>query len=206
VSHVTLAQTDSFGRPGGNLTGIFTLDSELIGKRLEILKETMPGLSRVAVFWDSFSTPNERDEIERAAHSLKIRLEFVEFRAPYDTKAAIKAAKRKNAEAVVNLMSPALVARSTQIARDALENRLPLMAFPHDFTRAGGLISYGTDLRDNYYRVAYFIDRLLKGTKPRDLPVEQRATLKLVVNLKTAKALGISIPQSVLLRADEVIR
>ena len=194
---------NSFNRPGGNVTGIFTLDSELEGKRLELLKETIPGLSKVAVLWDSFSTRNESDELERAARSLKIQLEFIEFRAPYDAKAAINAAKSKNAQAAMNLMSPALIARSTQVGQEALANGLPLMAFPHDFTRAGGLISYGTDLRDNYYRAAYFVDKLLKGAQPSDLPVERRATLKLLVNLKTAKALGITIPQSVLLRADE---
>jgi putative ABC transport system substrate-binding protein len=201
---------DSFGRPGGNLTGIFTRDSELLGKRLELLKETIPGLSLVTVFWDSYSAQGsaqgERDELKRAAHPLKVQLEFVEIRAPSETSAAFTAARKRKAQAVMILLSPALYVRNARIAQEALANRLPLMGFPHDFTRAGGLITYGTDLRDNYYRVAYFIDELLKGTKPSNLPVEQVAIPKLVVNTKTAKALGIKIPESILVRADEVIR
>jgi putative ABC transport system substrate-binding protein len=159
----------SFDRPGGNLTGIFTLDSELQGKRLELLKDAIPGLTRVAVFREPFSTQHESEELERAARSLKIQLDFIEFSAPYDVSAAVAAAKRKNVQAAMNLMAPALVAHSGQIAQQALAYRLPLMAFPHDFTRAGGLMSYGTELRDNYYRAAYFVDKLLKGAQPSDL-------------------------------------
>ena len=197
---------ESLGRPGGNVTGIYTRDSELLGKRLELLKETMPGLSRVAVFWDPFNVPNERDELEHAARTLQIELELVHVRTPDDSNAAFAVAKRKRAEAVMIPMSPVLYIRTAQIAQEALSNRMPLMGFPHDFTRAGGLITYGTDLRDNYYRAAHFIDELLKGAKPGDLPVEQVAVPKLVINLKTAKALKITVPQSVLLRADEVIQ
>lgn len=197
---------ESFSRPGGNATGIYTRDSELLAKRLELLKETIPGLSRVAVFWDSFSVPNERAELERAAHALKVQLEFVDIAEPYDTNAAFKVAKKKKVEVVMILVSPMLYLRNVRIAHEALAHGMPLMGFPHDFTRSGGLMTYGTDLRDNYYRLAHFVDALLKGAKPGDLPIDQVAIPKLVVNLKTAKALGITIPQSVLLRADEVIQ
>src|SRR5215813_6492334 len=138
----------SFSRPGGNVTGIFTGDSELLGKRLELLKETLPALSRVAVMWDVSSDPRKREELGQAAHSLKLQLELVEIRAPLDTDAGFRAARKKQAEAVMILLSPALYVRSAVIAQEALANRLPLMGFAHDFTRAGGLLTYGTDLRD----------------------------------------------------------
>jgi len=197
---------DSLGRPGGNLTGVFTREPELVGKRLELLKEAVPGLLRVAVFWDSFASRKEHDELGRAALALGIQLELEELRAPYDFKEAFRTAKRKKAGAVMTLSSSVFYVRNAQIAEQALANRLPLMGYAHEFTRAGGLITYGTDFRDNYYRAAYFVDRLLKGVKPGKLPVEEMENFKLVVNLKTAKALGITIPQSILLRADEVIR
>lgn len=197
---------DSFGRPGGNVTGVFTREPELLGKRLELLKEAIPGLSRVAVFWDSFTTRKERDWLTQAAPALGIQLEFVELRVPYDFKAAFRIARKNKAGAVMTMFSPAFYMRRAEIADEALANRLPLSSYMDEYTRAGGLISYGTDLRDTYHRVGYFIDRVLKGAKPSELPVEQTATFDLVVNLKTAKALGITIPQSILLRADEVIR
>ena len=197
---------DSFGRPGGNLTGIFTRETDLVGKRVELLKEAIPGLTRVAVLWDSFSRAGERDELAGAARALGIQLDLMELKAPYNFQAALRKAKKKGAGAIITLFSPPFYVQSTQIAEAALASRLPMTGSTHEVTRAGGLISYGTDFQDNYYRAAYFIDRLLKGAKPSDLPVEQAAIFKLVVNLKTAKTLGIAIPQSILLRADEVIK
>lgn len=195
----------SYNRPDANVTGIYTRQPELIGKRLELLKETLPGLSRVAVFWDPFGQ-RQLDEVKRAAHTLHIELEPVQLGAPYDFKAAFKTAKQKRAGAVLLLSSGTFYAERSRIAEQALEGRVPIMSWLDQLTRIGGLISYGPDARDTYWRIAYFIDRLLKGAKPGDLPIEQSAQFRLVVNLKTAKALGITIPQSILLRADEVIR
>ena len=197
---------DSLSRPGGNITGIFTRQPELGAKRLELLKEAVPGLSRAAVFWNAFSSRRERKEVERAAHALGIQVEFQELRAPEDFMAAFRTAKKRGAGAVITLYAPTFFINRARVAEAALANRLPVTGYAHEMTRAGGLITYGTDVADNYNRIAYFIDRLLKGTKPSDLPVEESAKFQLVVNLKTAKALGITIPQSILLRADEVIR
>ena len=196
---------DSYGRPGGNLTGVFTRISELVGKRLQVLKETVPHLSRVAVFWDSFGR-RELDEVEPAARSLGLQVVLVVLRAPYDFQTAFKTAKQKKAGAVVLLFSPEFYVARAQIAALAIANRLPIAASTSQYTEAGESLSYGPDNVEAYHRVAYFVDRLLKGAKRSDLPVEQSATFKLVVNLKTAEALGLTIPQSILLRADEVIR
>jgi ABC-type uncharacterized transport system substrate-binding protein len=196
---------ESFSRPGGNITGIFARGSELIGKRLELLKETLPGVSRVGVFWDSFGQRQVK-EIESAARSLGVRLTLVELRDAYDFQAAFQTAKKNRVGAVMPLASPVFYARRARIASLALENRMPTMFGSGDFTDTGALMSYGPDNKDTYGRVAYFIDRLLKGAKPGDLPVEQASKFKLIVNLKTAKALGITFPESILLRADEVIR
>ena len=196
---------DSYGRPGGNLTGVFTRVSELVGKRLQLLKEVVPHLSRVAVFWDS-SGQRELDEVEPAAHSLGLQVTLVELRAAYDFTSAFKIAKKRKAGAVVLLYSSEFYVARAQIAASALQFKLPTAAAFSQVTEAGGLLSYGPEAMDAYHRVAYFVDRLLKGAKPSDIPVEQSATFKLVVNQKTADALGLTLPQSILLRADEVIR
>jgi putative ABC transport system substrate-binding protein len=195
----------SYNRPDANVTGIYTRQPELIGKRLELLKEALPGLSRVAVFWDAFGE-RQLEEVKRAAHSLHIQIEPVKLAAPYYYKAAFKSAKRKRAGAALLLTSGTFYADRSRIAQQALEDHLPIMSHLDQLTRAGGLISYGPDARDTYRRIAYFIDRLLKGAKPGDLPVEQPTKFELVVNLKTAKALGMKIPDSILLQADEVIK
>jgi putative tryptophan/tyrosine transport system substrate-binding protein len=196
---------ESFNRPGGNITGLTVRNTQLAGKRLELLKEMLPGLSRVAVFWDPF-VRTEAKEFEIAAHSLGIQLQLVEVMAPYDFAASFRAARQKKAGAVVLLSSPHVYNRRVQLGALALENKLPAEAPFRDLMEAGGLMSYSTDEMDSFGRAAYFIDRILKGAKPSDLPFEQSETIKLVVNLKTAKALGITVPQSILLRADEVIR
>ena len=196
---------DSYGRPGGNLTGVFTRISELVGKRLQLLKEVVPHLSSVAVFWDAFGR-RELDEVEPAARSLGLQVTLVELRAPYNFKSAFKIAKKHKANAVVLLFSSEFYVARAQIAASALELGVPTAAGSSQYTEAGGLLSYGPEGVDAYHRVAYFVDRILKGAKPSELPVEQSATFRLVVNQKTADALGLTIPQSVLLRADEVIR
>ncbi len=195
----------SYNHPEANVTGIYTRQPELIGKRLELLKEAVPGLSRVAVFWDSFGQ-RQLDEVKRAAHSLRIELELVQLGPPYDFNAAFNTAKHKKAGAVLLVYSGAFYARRSRIADEAIESRMPIMTWLDQLTRAGGLMSYGPDARDSYRRIAYFIDRLLKGAKPSDLPLEQSAQFRLVVNLKTAKALGLTMPESIMLRADDVIR
>lgn len=195
----------SFHRPGGNITGIYQRQLEIVGKRLELFKEALPGLSRVAVFWDSFGT-RELDEIKPAARALGIKLDFIELRPPYDFQAAYQVAKRKKAGAVFLLFSSVFYAERSRIGALGLENGLPVMGQLRDTTQAGGLMSYGHESRDSWFRFAYFVDRLLKGTKAAEIPVEQVATFKLVVNLRTATALGLAIPPNFLLRADEIIQ
>ncbi len=196
---------ESFNRPGGNITGLFVHGIELGNKRLELLKETLPGLSRVAVLWDSQGRA-ELEQLKPAARSLGIQLQLLEMRAPYDFDAAFRTAKKQKAGAVVVLDSTELYVRSAQLGSRALANGLPLTGESRDLAEAGGLMSYSMDVPDQFYRATYFIDRLLKGAKASDLPFEQPTKYVLVVNLKTAKALGITIPQSILLRADEVIK
>jgi putative ABC transport system substrate-binding protein len=196
---------DSLSRPGKNLTGVFTLQPELIGKRLELLKELVPGLSRVAVHWDGLRKV-ELDEVQPAAAALGIEAVLQELHPPYDFNAAFDASKRNGAGAVIILYSSTFYINRARIAEAALQNRVPVTSYMHELTRAGGLFSYGPDLKDAYYRAAYFVDRLLKGAKPSDLPVEQPNNLALVVNAKTAKTLGLAIPNSILMRADEVIK
>lgn len=196
---------ESFNRPGGNITGLTVRNSQLASKRLELLKEMLPGLTRVAVLWDPW-VRNEVKELEIAAHSLGLQLQLVEVAAPYDFDVALKIAKRKKAGAVMLLSSPQVYIRRVQLGALALRRKIATDAPFRDLTEAGGLMSYSTDVIDGFHRAAYFIDRILKGAKPGDLPFEQSETIKLVINLKTAKALGITIPESILLRADEVIR
>ena len=201
---VALGLVDSLSRPGGNVTGLYSSTFELEGKRLEILREALPGVSRVAVFWENPFGRSALSDLQRAAQSLGMRLELVEVRKPQELENAFKAAKRKKAGAVLLVWSPTFYVHRAQVAALALETRLPtIAAFA---VENGALISYGADNSETFRRAAYYVDRLLKGVKPSDLPVEQMSKLKLAVNLKTAKALGLTIPQSILLRADEVIR
>ena len=196
---------ESFNRPGGNITGIYQRQQELAGKRLELLKEALPSLSRVAVFWDS-CCPGELPELKRAARLLGIKLELIELRAPYHFETAFRIAKQKKVGAVIVMFSAEFYVQRARIGALAVEKGLPAMGQLRGLVEAGGLMSYGHETKDSLSRFAYFIDRLLKGAKPGEIPVEQVATFKLVVNLRTAKALGITIPQSILLRADEAIR
>jgi putative tryptophan/tyrosine transport system substrate-binding protein len=195
----------SLAHPGGNITGIFSRAPELIGKRLELLKEAVPNLSRVAVLYDSYGR-RQLEDIEPAARSLGIQLHLTELKPPYDFNLALKLAKQKKAGAAMLLYSPVFFVERDTISQQALENRVPMIAYVSEFARAGFLMSYGSDGGHVFYRLAYFIDRLLKGAKPNDLPVEQPTKFEFVVNVKTAKALGLTIPQSILFRADEVIQ
>lgn len=203
--HVELGLVDSLARPSGNITGIFSRGSELIPKRVELLKETLPNVSRVALLTDPLS-PGERDAVKSAAQAVGLQVVVLDLRPPQNLDAAFKAAKRMKAGAVVVGSSPWLYVERLRVGALARENRLPAFSGLRDLTAAGGLMSYSNDIRDTFRRVAYYIDRLLKGAKPSELPVDQIERFQLVVNLKTAEALGITIPQSILLRADEVIR
>ena len=205
VDPVSSGLVASFRRPGGNITGGYELWVELNGKRLEVLKEALPSVSRVAVFQDP-SFPGQLGELNRAAQSLGVRLEIIEVRRPQDLQGAFRIARRKKAGAVMLLNSPMLYVHRTQVAALALDARLPTVATFDVSVEAGAFMSYGNSLTERARLAVYYVDRLLKGAKPSDLPVQQISKLKLAVNLKTAKALGLTIPESILLRADEVIR
>jgi len=207
---------DSFSHPGGNITGVFGRQSELAGKRIELLRELLPRLSRVAVLWDASTGVESRQEVSRMHHeelepiarAAGLKLQLIEVRAPYDFQAAFRAAKAKKAEAVMVLFSPVFYSAPwrARLAQAALAARMPTIFQNRDNVEAGGLISYGGDVANTWGRAAYFVDRVLKGAKPQDLPVEQVSKFTLAVNLKTAKVLGLTIPESILLRADEVMR
>jgi putative ABC transport system substrate-binding protein len=203
---------DSFARPGGNVTGTTALPDQIEGKRLELLKETLPNLVRVAVLvnpsWPPDSGQRFRDQEQAAATRLGLQLQFVPAGAPGDLPGAFAAMVRDHAQAVV-VPNDAMFsgAANVPVITDlALRHRLPGMYDERLFVTAGGLMTYATNVEAIWRRTARYVDRILKGTKPADLPVEQPTVFNLVINLKTAKALGLTIPQSVLLRADEVIQ
>lgn len=202
---VAAGLVDSLSRPGGNVTGIFPRTSDLVGKNLQLLKELLPGVSQVAVLYDDFGT-RQLEVLKPAARALGVQLQLVEVLPPYDYSAAFKGATKKKADAMMVLSSPHIYIARDKIAKLALQYKLPSISQADPLVRAGGLISYGPDLAATFGRTAYFVDRVLKGASPAGLPIEQPTQYFLVVNLKTAKALGITIPQSILLRADEVIR
>ena len=178
----------------------------LLPKRLELLKEALPGISRVAVFWESSFGRQQFDELKRAAQPLGLELQPIDLRSAEDLEPAFKTAKRDNAEALLLGFSPLAWTHKARIAQLALETKLPSISEYLEYVEVGGLMSYGSSAVDTWERAAYYVDRLMKGAKVADLPVEQLSTYKLAVNLKTAKALGIKIPESVLMRADEMIR
>ena len=200
---------DSLARPGGNITGVTTLQRELSGKRLELLKEAVPGISRVGVLWYATgeSSTIGFKEYEVAARALKIPLQSLGVRAPNpDLDGAFQAAAKGRVNALVPIITPTVRRYQKQIVDLAIKNRLPSMWERSDYVEAGGLMSYSADDAQNYRRVAYYVDRILKGTKPADLPVEQPMKFEFVINLKTAKQIGVVIPPEVLGRASKIIR
>ena len=197
---------ESYSHPGGNVTGLFSVDAVLLPKRLELLRDALPGLSRVAVFWDSNFGRDQLDELQRVAQPLRLELQPIEVRSVEDLEPAFKAARRNQAQALMWTWSPVPWVHKARVAQLAIEAKLASIGEYIEYVEVGGLMSYGSLNPDNWVRAVYYVDRLLKGAKVADLPVEQVSTFKLVVNLKTAKALGIKIPESVLMRADEVIR
>ena len=199
----------NLARPGGNITGLSLMNIELAAKRLQLLKDIVPKLTRVAVL----STPAPVDvkavqELSEPARSLDIRLTSVSVRRPEEIGPAFSVISRARAQALFIVGGPTLTGHGAPpMLNDLISKaRLPAISSSRDFTQAGGLISYGTDTREMFRRSAGYVDKIIKGAKPADLPIEQPTKFELVINLKTAKALGITIPESILLRADEVIR
>jgi putative ABC transport system substrate-binding protein len=205
---VGLGLVASLARPGGNVTGLNSLSIELWGKQVGLLKEPVPTLSRVAVLSGSANPANTRAlrEVATAARGLGLRLQTVEVREAKDLDNAFSTMSRERADAMVVLTDPVLLTQRTQIADLATRNRLPAIYGGAEYVEAGGLLSYGSSLSDQFRYAATFVDKILKGAKPADLPVEQATKFDLIINLKTAKALGLKIPQPLLLRADEVIQ
>jgi putative ABC transport system substrate-binding protein len=201
----------SLARPGGNVTGLSSLTPELVGKRLELLTQAVPGLSRVALLWQP-GFQGERTEqdmlkgAEVAARALGMRLQFVEARGPDDFDRAFADMTRARAGALTVLGSTMFISERRRLVDLAAKNRLPAVYARREYVDAGGLMSYGSNIADLFRRTATYVDKILKGAKPADLPVEQPTKFELVINLKTAKALRLTIPQSVLGRADEVIQ
>jgi putative tryptophan/tyrosine transport system substrate-binding protein len=199
---------DSLARPGGNITGVTTFMTQLSGKRLELLTELIPRISRVGILWDANSQgPTIHfKEYEAAGRALKKPLQSLEVRGPNpDLEGAFQAAAKERANALITIANPVLTRYRRRIADLAIKNRLPSMCETSQYVDAGCLLSYAADDAESYKRGATFVDRILKGTKPSDLPVEQPTKFELVVNLKTAKSLGLAIPSKVLMWADTVI-
>jgi putative ABC transport system substrate-binding protein len=211
VDPVTSGLVASLARPGGNVTGLATLLPELVGKRLEQLTQAVPGVSRVAVLWQPGSQVErtEKDVLKRAevaARAVGVRLQFVEARGPETFDRAFSDMTSARVGALTVLGSAMFFNERRRLVDLAAKNRLPAVYGLREYVDAGGLLSYGPNVGDLYRRAATYVDRILKGAKPGDLPVEQPTKFELVINLKTAKALGLTIPQSLLHRADEVIQ
>ena len=198
---------DSLARPGGNVTGLTRLTRELSGKRLELLKEAVPGISRVGALLSAQQSRDDFKWYEAPARALKIQLQLLEVRASNpDFNAAFQTAAKGHANALITIRGSVLIRYTKRIADLAIQNRLPSMHEESEFVEAGGLMSYSASDAESFRRAAYYVDRILKGAKPADLPVEQPTKFELVINLKTAKQIGLTIPQWVLTRADRVIR
>ena len=198
----------SLARPGGNITGLSLMHTELLGKRLELLKEVLPKVGRVAVLSNPGNPGNVRalETVKTTARSLGVKLQILEARGPNEFEAAFAAMARERAGALLVVPDAVFGFHRAPLQVLAAKSRLPTMYGLREHTEAGGLMSYAVDLRDSLRRSATYVDKILKGTKPADLPIEQPTTFELVINLKTAKALGLTIPPSILLRADSVIQ
>ena len=193
------------GRPGGSVTGLFLRQVELTAKRLSLLKEALPGITRVAVLWDTFAADQLRTA-EATARSLGLQLQPLELRSPpYDYESALRKAARGRAEALLGLAFPLMYRDRNEVAAAVLKTRLPGMFPFREVAEAGGLMAYGANLPEMYRSAAGLVAKILKGANPADLPVEQPTKFDLVINLKTAKALGLTIPHALLQRADQVM-
>ena len=200
---------DSLARPGGNITGLTTLARELSGKRLELLKEVVPRISRVGLLWDP-NTPGpviSFKEYETAARALKVPLQSLEVRGPNPNfEGAFQAAAKGRASALITIANSLMNRHQKQIADLAIKHRLPSIYERSDYVEAGGLVSYSADDAENHRRAAYYVDRILKGAKPADLPVEQPMRFEFVINLQTAKKIGLTIDPNLLARASRLIK
>jgi len=198
----------SLARPGGNITGLSTLAPEISGKQLELMKEIVRRLSRIAVFGTSRQPGNGQSlqEVELAAKALKVKLQYLDMLDPKDVETAFLAATKGHADAILVLQTPLASLHRTQFIELAVKNRLPATYSRSDFVEAGGLMSYGASFPDLMRRAATYVDKILKGRTPADLPVEQPMKFEFIVNLKAAQQIGLTIPPNVLARADRVIR
>jgi ABC-type uncharacterized transport system substrate-binding protein len=203
---VTAGFVHSLARPGGNITGVTLLQRELSGKRLELLKETVPGISRVGALMNVTQSESDFKWYEAPARALKVQLELLKVRDPNDFDAAFQAAHKGRASALITITGSLLNHYTKLIAELAIKNQLPSMHERSDYVEAGGLMSYSANELESYRRATTYVDKILKGAKPADLPVEQPTDFDLVINLKTAKQIGLTIPPNVLARADRVIR
>jgi len=209
VDSVEAGVADSLARPGGNITGLTRFTRDLSGKRLELLKEAVPMMSRVGVLWDADdrSAAIGFKEYEAAAQAMKIGFQSLEIRGPNpDWEGTFQAAAKGHVNALLTVRDPLLSRYGKQIAEFAIKNRLPSMHERNDFVEAGGLMSYLANDAEIYRRAAYYVDKILKGAKPAVLPIEQPTKFELMINLKTTKQIGLTIPPNLLARADKVIR
>ena len=198
----------TLARPGGNITGLSSYSAELNGKRVDLLKEIVPKLSRLAVIGESRYPGNAQSlkETELAGEALRVHVRYLDVLEAKEIEAAFGQASSGHADGVLMLQSPILNSSRKQTADSAIKNRLPTIYYAPEFLDTGGLISYAPSINDLYRRAAMYVDKILKGAKPADLPVEQPTKFELVINLKTAKQIGLTIPPNVLARADRVIR
>ena len=198
----------SLARPGGNITGLSNLHPELSGKQLELLKEIVPRLSRVAILGNSTEPGNAQAlrETERAAGAFGVQLQILDVRGPKDVETAFREARRGRADAVLVLSSPVVTSQRGQVADLAVKSRLPTIHQVSGFVEDGGLITYGVSIADLWRRAAIYVDKIVKGAKPADLPVEQPTKFEFIINLKAAKQIGLTIPPNVLARAYKVIK
>jgi putative tryptophan/tyrosine transport system substrate-binding protein len=198
----------SLARPGGNITGLASLSPELGGKKLELLKEVAPRAMRVAVLWNPNNPSNalQLKEVRAAAHGFSVGIQSLEASKPEEFELAFDAAARERANALIVFADPFLTAHRVRLANLTAKRRLPAIYGNGEYVEAGGLMSYAPNFTDMSRRAAIYVDKILKGTKPGDLPVEQPTKFELVINLKAAKQIGLTIPQSLLFRADRVIK
>ena len=197
---------DSLARPGGNLTGFTNFSPELSGKRVELLKEAFPRISRIAVFRDPTQPPQSFNETQSASKSFGLKLQSLEIRNVADIEQSFSAITKERTDAIMTLPQSGINIHRKRIVEFAERNRLPSTHADRLWVEAGGLMSYGPDNIDLWRRAATYVDKVLKGAKPADLPVEQPRKFEFHINLKTAKQIGVTIPQKVLVRADRVIR
>jgi putative tryptophan/tyrosine transport system substrate-binding protein len=198
----------TLARPGGNVTGLSMLAPQLAGKRLELLKDTVPGLSYVGILWEGINPDRQSDfgEIQAAVQALGIRVQFLELQQPDDIERSFEAAARERIDGLIVLPASLISSHEIQVADLAAKNRLPSLYDRRSFVDIGGLMSYGPNQLEQFRRAAYYVDRILQGANPADLPIEQPMRFDFVINLRTAQALGLTIPQHVLLQATEVLQ